>query len=129
MFEFITAKEIAEKLKGKLPSDFKNFEALTCHSAEASAPNSLNYSDLEKATKTTTSEEIGKREAYAQTLVNELKHRGSFNEARVKGYVGAVIVDSTGKGRRSIVKTDDYNETVMLGRDVKYYFDPSEFKK
>lgn len=88
--DYTTAESIAKSLKGYVPENFSRFYTLTCHSAEARHPISLEPDALDKAA-TSNLNNDGKI-AYAQRFANALQNEG-FTNTTVTGYFGSIGVN------------------------------------
>lgn len=120
--EYSTPESVAKSLKGSVPRDFSRFYTLTCHSAEARNPISLETEDLKKATQSNLDGDS--KRAYAQRFANAL-HKEGFTQPRVTGYIGAVVVNPDGDKHTCNVKLEDgTGHNSIPRRGLKHVFSP-----
>ncbi|MFB2875241.1 hypothetical protein [Aeromonas jandaei] len=113
--DYTTAESIAKSLKGYVPENFSRFYTLTCHSAEARHPISLEPEALNNAA-TSNLNNDGKI-AYAQRFANALQNEG-FTNTSVTGYFGSIGVDDSTKMHKTELKLQSNHDVENIENDV-----------
>ncbi|WP_421234115.1 hypothetical protein [Aeromonas jandaei] len=114
--DYTTAESIAKSLKGYVPENFSRFYTLTCHSAEARHPISLEPEALNNAA-TSNLNNDGKI-AYAQRFANALQNEG-FTNTSVTGYFGSIGVDNFKQNHKSEFILESNNNVEILEKAGK----------
>lgn len=128
----VTGKDVARQLAdGGLDKAFVDIRISACYSADSRRPMSFHRQDLERAAEPDTKRggllgvfgtRVVTREAFAQTLSNELNRVG-FTQASVVGYHGAGVVYSNGDHQMQCLPDTKHED--IRSSTVRQHFAPS----